>query len=208
MHPFSHPSTHRFHAHKRMPTRMHVRYNLERLLFYICNENCEIVKAIMTAFESEGEVQLDGIIHSRIKAEFLACSVSDEETLATMRSMWEQSGYCLCPHSATAVFAADKFAAQLSDKVVCVLTAHPAKFEDAVQAAIGQPPPTTPGVEALKQLPHKFEWLRKPEGQDWKEAWKRVLKQAVVARNEAAPAAKATAMTPRAGARSARTSRL
>ena len=64
---------------------------------------------------------------------------------------------------------------------MCVLTAPPAKFEDAVQAAIGQPPPTTPAVEALKQLPHKFEWLRKPEGaegQDWKEAWKRVLKQA------------------------------
>jgi threonine synthase len=166
-------------------------YNLERLLYYICNENHEIVKAIMVEFEATGQCKLDGIIHARIQSEFLAVSVSDQETILTMRGVWQESRYCLCPHSATAVFAADKFADQLGSKVVCVLTAHPAKFEDAVQEAIGQMPPTTPAVEALKTLPHKFERLRRSAGKDWvgvKEEWKNTLRAAVIARNDSATA--------------------
>ena len=46
---------------------------------------------------------------------------------------------------------------------VCVLTAHPAKFDEVVMQA-GLTPQPVAAVEALKALPHKFRWLRAPKG--------------------------------------------
>jgi threonine synthase len=80
-----------------------------------------------------------------------------------MKQMWDDNKYCLCPHSAIAVHAANTVAKDFTDPTVCVLTAHPAKFEEAVMAAIGVLPPTVPVVEKMKTMPHKFTWLRMPE---------------------------------------------
>ena len=63
-----------------------------------------------------------------------------------------------------------------------VLTAHPAKFDEAMLQA-GVPPQRLPSVEALKQLPHKFNWLRDPKGATSRKqklaAWAREIKGAV-----------------------------
>ena len=87
--------------------------------------------------------------------------------------------YCLCPHSACAAFAARPggVAAGLPGDKVCVLTAHPAKFEETVAEAVGGPTPAShedPRVAALKALPnHHFTPLRKAGHADWRAAWVR-----------------------------------
>jgi hypothetical protein len=48
-------------------------------------------------------------------------------------------------------------------------------------------PPTTPAIEALRTLPHRFEILGRTAGKDWvgvKEEWKNTLRAAVLARND------------------------
>ena len=63
--------------------------------------------------------------------------------------------------------------------VCVVLTAHPAKFEDACHKA-GIPAATSPKVEALKKRAHSFEWLRAPpKGVDKLTAWAAAVKKAV-----------------------------
>ena len=96
-----------------------------------------------------------------------------------MRHMWEQHRYVVCPHGAIAIHARRHIAKDLHEPSICVLTAHPAKFEDTVQAAIGTVPRTVPAVEALKKLPnHHFKWLRK-QGPHWRADWIREIKDAV-----------------------------
>ena len=69
---------------------------------------------------------------------------------------------------------------------ICVLTAHPAKFNDAVTRA-GMPLQSTPAVDALRTLPHHFEWLRAPQppcsSDEKKRAWAREIKAAVMRAN-------------------------
>ena len=85
----------------------------------------------------------------------------------------------LCPHSACAVYAAETVAKGLRDPQVCVLTAHPAKFEDAVKEATGVGPVMTANVKALKRLPaDHFEWLRR-SGPNWRADWEAQIKAAV-----------------------------
>ena len=74
--------------------------------------------------------------------------------------------FCLMPlsqHSAIGVHAARTTFSSLITKdtpMVCILTAHPAKFEETVRQAIGRDPLFPPTITALRSKPHRYTWLR------------------------------------------------
>lgn len=163
-------------------------YNLERMLYFICNENPDVVAPHMEAVErqysyipgAEGAC-LDQIILHRIQEVFSSHSVSDAETLATIAEISAVHDVVLCPHSATAIFAALRPFQALSaaTPTVCVLTAHPAKFEETVRKAIGKYPVFPAAITALRSMPQKFKCLDKKSSSDpaeWRNEWISVLK--------------------------------
>lgn len=176
-------------------------YNLERMLYYVCNENPEVVRPIMEQAEahfanmmssadsapSAAGVQLDGLIVSRMHEHFVSCSVSDAETLQTMKEMNDQHGILLCPHSAIGVNAATHRFVDMcqnnSVPSVCVLTAHPVKFESTVLEATQRSPELPESVQLMKTLPHKFKELKRKCGEDqsWRVQWITTLKNDIAA---------------------------
>ena len=81
------------------------------------------------------------------KAMVSATSVSDEEIRRTITEMYQECGYILCPHTATAErVRRDKFA---GSPTIIVSTAHPAKFNTIVEPLIGT---TVPVPETLQKL--------------------------------------------------------
>ena len=61
---------------------------------------------------------------------------SDEDaTIATIKSIFETTGEVLCPHSAVGVKVADDHLAR--SPMITLATAHPAKFPEAVETAMG-----------------------------------------------------------------------
>ena len=52
---------------------------------------------------------------------------------------------------------AEAFARQISTPMVCMATAHPAKFPDAVFEASGVRPPLPPHLSDLLELPERIE---------------------------------------------------
>ena len=71
------------------------------------------------------------------------CSISDERTLETMRSVHAEHGVLVDPHTAVGCAAArDHLAAGGAgdEQVVVLSTAHPAKFSDIVEKATGVVP--------------------------------------------------------------------
>src|SRR5262249_20840737 len=78
----------------------------------------------------------------RLRAEIASYSVSDAETLAEMKSIWERHHYAADPHTAVGVSgwrAYKKTNPEVSQSLV-LATAHPAKFAEVVQRAIGEAP--------------------------------------------------------------------
>ena len=68
-------------------------------------------------------------------------SVDDAATLATMRSAFEQTGYVADPHTAVGLTAAQRLRQRGETAPLIILsTAHPAKFPEAVELAIGRTP--------------------------------------------------------------------
>lgn len=88
--------------------------------------------------------------HEELRKEVSATSVSDDDTLIEMQSVYKETGYILDPHTSVGTIAAKRFSGNFSNCEHIVLgTAHPGKFSETVEKAIGTPytPP-----EALTSL--------------------------------------------------------
>ena len=54
-----------------------------------------------------------------------------------IKSVYETEGYLLDPHGAVAMVASDNHAGKLDEKkLICLATAHPAKFPDVTRQAL------------------------------------------------------------------------
>ena len=170
-------------------------YNMERILYFVTGGDVRAIRAMMAKVEDPDErgAQLTPALVAALQVHFTSCSVTDEQTVATIARVHAEHGFVLCPHSAVGVYAAHYTAALEAprsalrgDALVCVLTAHPAKFASVVQRATGLRSAdfTTASVEAMRALPHKFTLLNK-KALTWREDWKRTLRAAVVARARA-----------------------
>ncbi len=76
----------------------------------------------------------------RMNQEIEALSISDEETLSAIRATHEKTGRVIDPHTAVGVAAAMKLGAGAfgDSPVIIASTAHPAKFPEIVEKAIGR----------------------------------------------------------------------
>ena len=142
-----------------------VPYNFWRFLYFNSGRDPEKIRAWMERFAEKGEIHLDDKTLENIRNGYRAISISDEETLATMKSVFERSsGYLLDPHGAVAVAAAAKLEPDLEPgtQVVCLATAHPAKFPDIIQRALETGAELPPGARhhSLEEARHLCQRLR------------------------------------------------
>ncbi len=102
--------------------------NFERFLFYRFDCDAARVREFLDAFQRDGEACVDD---GRVIDELIvATAVGTEETLSTIASVYAQDHYVLDPHTAVGVAAARRLG--VPQPVVCLATAHPAKFPEAL----------------------------------------------------------------------------
>lgn len=96
----------------------------------------------------------------RIRRDVRAASVSDEVTARTIARVYERTGYVLDPHTAVAYHVAETAPGERSAEtpIVVLSTAHPAKFPDVVERAIGRDIPLPPGLaQAMEKDEHMID---------------------------------------------------
>jgi threonine synthase len=114
--------------------------NFERLLFEAYGRNSVALRGLMAALAKDKRFAISNEAIDAIRRLFSAGRADEAETSATIRSVHATSGYVLDPHSAVGVSVARKFEGEAKSPIVVLATAHPAKFPDAVEAAIGERP--------------------------------------------------------------------
>lgn len=84
--------------------------------------------------------------------------VNDDETRATMKTVWKQHHYLMDPHTAVAWTGLTRVQKQFAGHPLVALgTAHPAKFPEVVTPATGQIPPVPASLQAQMRRPlHKI----------------------------------------------------
>jgi len=132
--------------------------NFERYLFYLYGCDPERTRKDFEQFSQSGKLRFTGDLLRTIQQDFASKSVNEAETLNTIKTFYEEHDYLLDPHSAVGVNAA--MACSDADiPVVCLATAHPAKFGTAVAKAIGRPPELPPVLKGLAEMESRCEVL-------------------------------------------------
>jgi threonine synthase len=127
--------------------------NFERLLFDLVGRDGAAVAAAMAEFRRTGRLPIAEEAWERARALFSAARVSDEETLGWIRRIRDETGLVVDPHTAIGIAAGRARRRDPAVPLVALATAHPAKFGDAVERAIGVAPVLPPALAALKQKP-------------------------------------------------------
>jgi threonine synthase len=127
--------------------------NHERLLFELLGRNGARTAEVLGRFRGLGAVEVPR------DPRFDAASVSDQETLGVIREVHEATGVLLDPHSAVGVGAARAVRRDPAVPMVCLATAHPAKFPDAVEQATGIRPALPERLADLLDREERFDVL-------------------------------------------------
>ncbi len=143
--------------------------NFERYLYYLMGEDPQKVKALMAQMVAEGRIEVSEEKRKEVETLFLAAAISEEQTVEQIRVTYEASGYVLDPHTAVGVYAARDF-----PDTVCLATAHPAKFGDAVKEAIGVEADLPPSLQGLMDKETRCETLA-ADGEAIREYMKSIL---------------------------------
>ena len=132
--------------------------NFERLLFDLLGRDGPAVAEAMQAFRSDGRLPDSARLAADARGLFAAHRLDDQETIDVIRSVHQETGMLIDPHTAVAVGAARKTPRDGTKRIV-LATAHPAKFPDAVEKASGLRPPLPDHLSDLLERPERAQTL-------------------------------------------------
>ncbi|MCF8484575.1 MAG: threonine synthase [Rhodobacteraceae bacterium] len=127
--------------------------NFERALFDAYGRDGGAIAQLMDELRSGGFSVSQGALQS-LRETFASGRCSEEETIATIRAEFARTGEVLCPHSAVGVKVGNDHLG--STPMITLATAHPAKFPDAVESAMGTRPALPPRMADLFDRPERM----------------------------------------------------
>ncbi len=130
--------------------------NFERLLFEMLERDPVATAVTMRGFRDTGHMAVPDTAWHRVRGVFHGFRLDDPGTAAEIRRLYEACGYLADPHTAIGVAAARAHPPAHGVPVVTMATAHPAKFPDAIEQAVGFRPPLPPRMADLFDRPERF----------------------------------------------------
>jgi threonine synthase len=127
--------------------------NFERALFDAYGRDGAAVSALMAELKNGGFHISQGALQM-LRDTFASGRCSEDETSATIRATYAATAEVLCPHSAVGVKVAGEHLG--ATPMITLATAHPAKFPDAVQAAMGTRPALPARMADLFDRPERL----------------------------------------------------
>ena len=125
--------------------------NLERLLYYLADGDCNLVASYMRDLSQKGSYTVSDAILERLHQTFACGFADDDATRATIRNTWTDLGVLIDTHTAVGKAVVD---ARTTDghQRVCLSTASPYKFSADVLAALGTSTDGMSGFVCMDEL--------------------------------------------------------
>ncbi|CUK04952.1 Threonine synthase [Ruegeria denitrificans] len=127
--------------------------NFERALYYAYGEDGAAVAQLMDELKNGGFNVSQGAMEA-LRENFDSGRVSEDETLATIKTTLANSAELVCPHTAVGIKVAEDH--RTADvPMITLATAHPAKFPAAVEKASDVHPPLPSRMSDLYERPER-----------------------------------------------------
>ena len=121
--------------------------NFERALYLAYGRDAGAVRQLMDELKSGGFAISQGALQ-QLRELYTSGRASENETSGMIATIREETGQVICPHTAVAVKVAREHL-RAGVPMVSLSTAHPAKFPDAVEDALGLRPELPPHMADL-----------------------------------------------------------
>ena len=126
--------------------------NLERMLYFLSDGDCELVAGLMEQLAQTGRYEVPADLLAKIQSVFGCGWASEDEVRAAIKSCWDTNGYVIDPHTACSYHVFEQVAPAEGAKArVLLSTASPYKFPRACCDALGLDVPED-DLEAMRVL--------------------------------------------------------
>ena len=126
--------------------------NLERMLYFLSDGDCELVAGLMEQLAQTGRYEVPADLLAKIQSVFGCGWASEDEVRAAIKSCWNANGYMIDPHTACGYHVFEQVAPAEGAKArVLLSTASPYKFPRACCDALGLDVPED-DFEAMRVL--------------------------------------------------------
>ncbi|MGQ9686285.1 MAG: threonine synthase [Thiobacillaceae bacterium] len=132
--------------------------NFERFVFDLAGRDAAKVRKLWAAVERGEAIDLkaNGLFERVPEFGFTSGSSNHANRIATIRMVWQRYGTMIDTHTADGLKVGLEHR-ETGVPLVCLETALPAKFEDAIREALGRAPERPAGLENLEALPQRVE---------------------------------------------------
>ena len=130
--------------------------NFERLLFDLAGRDGKGLAKMMADFESTRAMTIPADMLAGSKDLFVSARIDADGMSDVMRWAHERTDQVIDPHTAIGLAAARNAGLPADVPVVTLATAHPAKFPDAVEAAMGTRPALPDRMADLFDRPERM----------------------------------------------------
>lgn len=130
--------------------------NFERMLFELLDRDPVATAEAMRTFRNTGRMPVPDMAWRRARTVLHGFRLDDEDTLAQIADLHAACGYIADPHTAIGIAAARALPPAPAISTVAMATAHPAKFPDAIEQAIGTRPRLPARLADLYERPERF----------------------------------------------------
>ncbi len=148
--------------------------NFERALYFAYGEDAAAVTRDMEALASDAGFTVSQGALEVLREAFSSGRANETETVGTIAAQYRANGVTVCPHTAVGVKVAEECLG--SNPMVTLATAHPAKFPDVVESAIGFRPPLPPHMANLYSRSERVTEVSNDLAALKKLIWRRVSK--------------------------------
>lgn len=133
--------------------------NFERLLFDAYDKDGAAIAQLMEDFKS-GSMTIADTAMKKIQDNFDSYRLDDGAMINVIADVFDKNEYLLDPHTAIGVEAARKIRNNLDVPMVCLATAHPAKFDEAITKAGLENPKLPHHMADLFEREERFDVLK------------------------------------------------
>ena len=132
--------------------------NFERFVADLSGRDAEKLRSWWGAVDRGGAFDLntEGLFEKVAGFGLVSGASNHAQRMETIRDTWEKYGVMIDPHTADGLKVALEYH-EPGIPMLCLETALPAKFEDAIHEALGRNPERPASMEDLERLPQRFE---------------------------------------------------
>ncbi|OFZ69840.1 MAG: threonine synthase, partial [Betaproteobacteria bacterium RBG_16_58_11] len=131
--------------------------NFERFVFDVVGRDAAKVRELWSAVDKGQGIDLSGAYFSKVREFGFVSGVSSHaDRMQTIRDVYQRYGQMIDTHTADGFKVGLEYR-EAGVPLICLETALPAKFEEAIREALGRDPERPKGLANIESLPQRVE---------------------------------------------------